>query len=68
MRNQFLNKTNVLNGNPEQFRAVRQRKENVPDHNARMEAGCGVCRSAVPGRVCPTCYVCIACLPNHDDC
>lgn len=68
MRNKYLNKTNMLNGNAEQFRAVRQRMDSVPYHNAHMEAGCLVCRSAVPGRICPDCYVCIACAPGCDEC
>lgn len=37
-------------------------------HNERMDRGCLVCRSAVTGRVCPDCYVCVSCLPGCDVC
>jgi hypothetical protein len=33
-----------------------------------MDRGCLVCHSAAPGRVCPDCYVCIACSPGCDEC
>lgn len=38
------------------------------EHNRRMEAGCLCCHSAAPGRVCPDCFVCIACAPGCDEC
>lgn len=37
-------------------------------HDARMEAGCLKCGSAVPLRLCPDCYVCVACGPGCDEC
>jgi hypothetical protein len=37
-------------------------------HDARMANGCLVCGCAIPGRVCPDCYVCIACAPKCDEC
>lgn len=37
-------------------------------HNARMEAGCLLCHSAAPGRVCPDCYLCRACGQGCDEC
>ena len=38
------------------------------EHAERMRQGCLVCGSAVPGRVCPDCYVCRACQPGCDEC
>jgi len=49
-------------------RAFRLDQVELRKHDARMDAGCLVCRSAVPGRVCPDCYTCIACQPGCDEC
>lgn len=37
-------------------------------HDARMEADCLVCHTAIPGRVCPDCYLCRACGQGCDEC
>jgi len=53
------------------LRALRRTAEGerrkIEAHNERMAHGCRLCASAVPGRVCPDCYVCIACTRGGHD-
>lgn len=38
------------------------------EHDRRVANGCLVCHSARSDRLCPDCYVCIACSPGCEEC
>jgi len=37
------------------------------EHSKRLRKGCTRCHSAVPGRICPDCFICCACKPGAHD-
>jgi len=62
-RNQYLELVRQQRG--QQLEADAQA---LTSHVARMEAGCLSCGTAVIGRICPDCYLCVACGPGCDWC
>lgn len=53
----------------EMLRHLKQAdQKELAEHNRRMGQGCLMCRAAAPGRVCPDCYICVACGPGCEEC